>query len=388
MKIRRILLIFLSLIMFLKVYADDFNKKNSNERLSIEYVNKLRKKNFVDAYLANIDPNFSIFPDYYNLVFVLFDVENYNYFNSRINDDEKYIKIYNSNGDYIKWNYVNFVKQNNINMNSECEVVYSFLGYNWCISKALLVSVINADNKVYLITLLDNTIGTVFECNFETHKLDEIKTRKIPFVLLNEDLLKSNYSQTEAINKLFSIIMKDELSITIKSTVIDDNKLNPQSSRFVKSNDIEMKSTSYLIEGKVEYNIQNAKEEEGLPFVPAKGNTYSNIICLKSYVKKNYGLIIQNGYISAERLDLFEKNSRVKTLKIKYKSQESDIVQIVELKDNKTLQFVPFMWVLIDDCKEVQIQIDSVYEGNKYDDVCINYLCFVSENTNYDSGEK
>jgi len=85
---------------------------------------------------------------------------------------------------------------------------------------------------------------------------------------------------------------------------------------------------------------------------------------------------------------LFEKNSRVKTLKIKYKTQESDIIQIAELQDNKALQFIPFMWVLIDDCKEIQIQIDSVYEGNKYDDVCINYLRFVSENTNYEPGEK
>ena len=37
---------------------------------------------------------------------------------------------------------------------------------------------------------------------------------------------------------------------------------------------------------------------------------------------------------------MFEKNSRVKTLKIKYKTQESDIIQIAELQDNKALQFI------------------------------------------------
>ena len=76
---------------------------------------------------------------------------------------------------------------------------------------------------------------------------------------------------------------------------------------------------------------------------------------------------------------MYGKNCRVKTLKVIYPNIESPFEQIVTLKDDTSLQFVPFMWNLLDDCKEVQIVIDSVYQGTKYDDVCINYIGLVTQ---------
>lgn len=147
----------------------------------------------------------------------------------------------------------------------------------------------------------------------------------------------------------------------------------------ILNSDVEIISTSFLTESKNIYNIENVKTVEGLPFVPATGQTYSNVITIKTGSSNNRGFIIENGYILKNRPDLYEKNCRVKTLKVIYPNYESPFEQIVTLKDDTSLQYVPFIWNLLDDCKEVQLIIESVYQGSKYNDVCINYIGLVTK---------
>ena len=244
------------------------------------------------------------------------------------------------------------------------------------------VSVINDNSVTYLVTLLSGCLVTVYECNFNLGQLDLIMEKKIPPIITSKIVQDRTILQEDGIRKIFNLVMNSEYKIQLESTKIDNFNFQEQetfpSALYLNQNS-EITTTSFLTEGTTTYNINNAKTIEGLPFVPATGETYSNVITLKTDTPNNRGFVIQNGYISKERPDLYGKNCRVKTLKVIYPNIESPFEQIVTLKDDTSLQFVPFMWNLLDDCKEVQIVIDSVYQGTKYDDVCINYIGLVTQ---------
>jgi hypothetical protein len=254
--------------------------------------------------------------------------------------------------------------------------------YDLDIHERFSVSVINDNDITYLVTLLNGCLVTVYECNFNLGQLDLIMGRKIPPIVISGIIQDKTIRQEDGIRKIFNLVMNSEYKIQLESTKIDNFNFREQetfpSALYLNQNS-EITTASFLTEGTTTYNIENTKTIEGLPFVPDTGETYSNIITLKTDTPNNRGFVIQNGYISKERPDLYRKNCRVKTLKVIYPNIESPFEQIVTLKDDTFLQFVPFMWNLLDDCKEVQIVIDSVYQGTKYDDVCINYIGLVTQ---------
>ena len=290
--------------------------------------------------------------------------------------------IYDKDMKEIVWYYGDYVDSNKIRKDSWTSYNFKYLNYDLDIHEKFSVSVINDNDITYLVTLLNGCLVTVYECNFNLGQLDLIMGRKIPPIVISGIIQDKTIRQEDGIRKIFNLVMNSEYKIQLESTKIDNFNFQEQetfpSALYLNQNS-EITTTSFLTEGTTTYNINNAKTIEGLPFVPATGETYSNVITLKTDTPNNRGFVIQNGYISKERPDLYGKNCRVKTLKVIYPNIESPFEQIVTLKDDTSLQFVPFMWNLLDDCKEVQIVIDSVYQGTKYDDVCINYIGLVTQ---------
>ena len=349
------------------------NVFDDNGEWTIEYQNMIRSLSFGSVYESvsfHIDEEIQT----YKYGIVIFPVTN--------SKSTSKITIYDKDMKKIVWYYGEYVDANKIRKDSWTSYNFSYLDYDLDIHERFSVSVINDNDITYLVTLLSGCLVTVYECNFNLGQLDLIMGRKIPPIVISGIIQDNTIRQEDGIRKIFNLVMNSEYKIQLESTKIDNFNFQEQetfpSALYLNQNS-EITTTSYLTEGTTTYNIENAKTIEGLPFVPDTGETYSNIITLKTDTPNNRGFVIQNGYISKERPDLYEKNCRVKTLKVIYPNIESPFEQIVTLKDDTSLQFVPFMWNLLDDCKEVQIVIDSVYQGTKYDDVCINYIGLVTQ---------
>ena len=349
------------------------NVFDENGEWTIEYQNMIRSLSFGSVYednVVHIDEEIQT----YKYGIVIFPVTN--------SKSTSKITIYDKDMRKIVWYYGEYVDANKIRKDSWTSYNFRYLDYNLDIHERFSVSVINDNDITYLVTLLSGCLVTVYECNFNLGQLDLIMGRKIPPIVISGIIQDNTIRQEDGIRKIFNLVMNSEYKIQLESTKIDNFNFQEQetfpSALYLNQNS-EITTTSYLTEGTTTYNINNTKTIEGLPFVPATGETYSNVITLKTNTPNNRGFVIQNGYISKERPDLYGKNCRVKTLKVIYPNIESPFEQIVTLKDDTSLQFVPFMWNLLDDCKEVQIVIDSVYQGTKYDDVCINYIGLVTQ---------
>lgn len=349
------------------------NVFDDNGEWTIEYQNMIRSLSFGSVYESvsfHIDEEIQT----YKYGIVIFPITHSKY--------SQKITIYDKDMKEIVWYYGEYVDANKIRKDSWTSYNFSYLDYHLDIHERFSVSVINDNDITYLVTLLNSCLVTVYECNFNLGQLDLIMRRKIPPIVISGIIQDNTIRQEDGIRKIFNLVMNSEYKIQLESTKIDNLNFQEQetfpSALYLNQNS-EITTTSFLTEGTTTYNINNAKTIEGLPFVPATGETYSNVITLKTDTPNNRGFVIQNGYISKERPDLYGKNCRAKTLKVIYPNIESPFEQIVTLKDDTSLQFVPFMWNLLDDCKEVQIVIDSVYQGTKYDDVCINYIGLVTQ---------
>ena len=349
------------------------NVFDDNGEWTIEYQNMIRSLSFGSVYESvsfHIDEEIQT----YKYGIVLFPITH--------SKSTSKITIYDKDMKKIVWYYGEYVDANKIRKDSWTSYNFKYLNYDLDIHERFSVSVINDNDITYLVTLLNGCLVTVYECNFNLGQLDLIMGRKIPPIVISGIIQDKTIRQEDGIRKIFNLVMNSEYKIQLESTKIDNFNFQEQetfpSALYLNQNS-EITTTSYLTEGTTTYNIENTKTIEGLPFVPDTGETYSNIITIKTDTPNNRGFVIQNGYISKERPDLYGKNCRVKTLKVIYPNIESPFEQIVTLKDDTSLQFVPFMWNLLDDCKEVQIVIESVYQGTKYDDVCINYIGLVTQ---------
>lgn len=150
-------------------------------------------------------------------------------------------------------------------------------------------------------------------------------------------------------------------------------------------NTIQYKSSSYKTEkGKnsvIEYSADNLGEflcntenrytggvtlyDDSIPWVEGvKGYGIGESITIVS--KTPFAsLRILNGFVDLERLDLYKKNSRVKTFKvvdldnnIEYKFNLEDIVEIQRFYLSK-------------ETTSVKLIIEDVYKGDKWDDTCV-----------------
>ena len=372
---KRIFALLIFILFGISIFAcNEFeNVFDENGEWTDEYHNMIRSLSFGSVYedfVVHIDEEIQT----YKYGIVIFPRTN--------SKSTSKVTIYDKDMKKIVWYYEDYVDANKIRKDSWTSYNFRYLDYNLDIHERFAVSVINDNNITYLVTLLNGCLVTVYECNFNLGQLDLVMEKKIPPIITSKIVQDKTICQEDGIRKIFNLVMKSEYELQFESSIIDNLNFGEQEtfpSALYINKSSEITTTSFLTEGATTYNIENTKTIEGLPFVPATGETYSNVITLKTDTPNNRGFVIQNGYISKERPDLYGKNCRVKTLKVIYPNIESPFEQIITLKDDTSLQFVPFMWNLLDDCKEVQIVIDSVYQGTKYDDVCINYIGLVTQ---------
>lgn len=130
-------------------------------------------------------------------------------------------------------------------------------------------------------------------------------------------------------------------------------------------------STSYLTESTTTYEPEHLQRKDGLPWASGNGKGIGDIISIKEFEHENpETLIIMNGYQDVNHPDYYGKNSRVKTLKITNRqTKKSKTIAVSDTKEEQR-----FSLKELGKGGEYELEILDVYKGNKYDDLCIQYL--------------
>lgn len=130
-------------------------------------------------------------------------------------------------------------------------------------------------------------------------------------------------------------------------------------------------TTSYLTEETTSYEPEHLQYKDGLPWVSGNGKGIGDAISIKEFEHTNpVCLKIMNGYQDKNHPDYYEKNSRVKTIKItNTETKKSKIITVKDIKEEQSFSIKE-----LENGQNYDIEIIDVYEGNKYNDLCIQYL--------------
>jgi len=135
----------------------------------------------------------------------------------------------------------------------------------------------------------------------------------------------------------------------------------------------EVKASSFLVENKIEYNVNNLLKRSlsGLPFVPSKEEGWENCsltLSWKNNFKKNF-LVFLIGYVNFLKPNLYTDNSRPKEITV-YLDNNYSKKYTIQLADTPN----PQMIIFDQSFTTARILIEKVYKGNKWDDMCINFI--------------
>jgi hypothetical protein len=143
-----------------------------------------------------------------------------------------------------------------------------------------------------------------------------------------------------------------------------------------------LSASSELNESGVIYSTTNLDERIGICWAESiSGQGIGEKIVFE--VKKNRTnvsfneLYISIGFVSFEKPYLYKQNSRPKKIRISY---EGEYAKIIELDDTPNLQRLGHIWwpTYSDSSrgKDLWLEILEVYPGTRYQDTCINFLCW------------
>lgn len=136
----------------------------------------------------------------------------------------------------------------------------------------------------------------------------------------------------------------------------------------------EYTASSYLVEdlagGRVEYGPEKLGQFKTLGQCWANGGgNYAVGETITLRCGRDTGrLLFSNGYVAYSRPDLYTKNSRVRTVRVR--DRESGAVVETELEDTPKPQ-----WIELNGPGRIfELEILAVYQGTKYRDTCINFI--------------
>jgi len=133
-------------------------------------------------------------------------------------------------------------------------------------------------------------------------------------------------------------------------------------------------SNGFLTEGTVSYAPANLSLRKGIwgnPFVPSREVGWrKSTLRLTWYT--GFGLktfiVVSNGFVSADQPYLYRANARAKGISIYLDG--ANAAQKFELEDTPNPQILP----LPIGFKEATIRVDTVYHGERWDDLCLNFI--------------
>lgn len=134
--------------------------------------------------------------------------------------------------------------------------------------------------------------------------------------------------------------------------------------------DVSYSGSSFLQEGKISYIFNNLGNMTlNLPWVEGVlGSGIGEKIYINSTTRDLSQIIVSNGFVSTKKNNLYEKNNRLKEIKV----YDTDLtfVMYIDLFDTPN----PQHFVLPFDSKNIVIEIVDVYKGSDWDDTCVNFI--------------
>jgi len=145
--------------------------------------------------------------------------------------------------------------------------------------------------------------------------------------------------------------------------------------KYVLSSDFDVQASSELNENGIKYSAENCLDEDKLiPWVedsPGNGTgEYITFIPKHNIIFSNIPIIISNGFIDYNRNNLYENNNRIKKIRVYIVDQDEYLD--FDIEDTPNYQEI---WVGSDNkINTIKVEILEVYQGEKYNDLCINLL--------------
>ena len=190
----------------------------------------------------------------------------------------------------------------------------------------------------------------------------------------DEDFTTKNYSESE---KPYLVEEKKAIDIVEPQKEVKPAYVHQSHDNYT----FDYSSSSYFYEtlksGTYYYAADNLKKKGGLPWVP-KANGHSGVgeyIDLSGSYDEHLKLEFRNGFQNPEHPDYYEKNCRVKKLLVT--CSQTGKSKSFELPDTKTRQILDVRSIIPQEpCENLnlRIEIQSVYKGSKYDDLCIDSI--------------
>lgn len=245
----------------------------------------------------------------------------------------------------------------------------------------------------------------VYNCNFDIEKdisiqgLDEVKklietnyfsSKEIPIVVFDPDSsvnIKNNckfsnilFTENRGLSfEYFQRYMEEENYIEeINNEIVEraKDKTRHQDYEFV------YETSSYFSEMVnseiVNYEAYNLGEKNGIPWIPSNQKKKFGIgetINLKGKWDPHLVLEFQNGFQNEKDRTLYWDNARLKSFKISCKESKKE--KTMTVKDIMDTQVIDIRDLIPEEETEsitVVIEVLGVYYGNKYTDLCINYI--------------
>ena len=187
-------------------------------------------------------------------------------------------------------------------------------------------------------------------------------------------------------NTKFALIFNHEFGIAtfynpiiaesiIMQQFVNNENIYPRNSKFdayIDSiNDYNITASSSLKEENCDYSPENLRKSiiDGPWVEGVKGDGIGEYLEIEFKEKSNINaLLISNGFVSYQKPDLFVKNNRVK--KILIESADGKMSIEYDLLDTAALQTIR----LNQNITNIKITILEVYNGNVWDDTCINMI--------------
>jgi hypothetical protein len=276
------------------------------------------------------------------------------------------VKIYDSYNDYVTKQSSYSIIEDELKYYSENYAKYIFVQGSF--NSFTLIA-----NKLFLTQSIPGHEDIPEHTAIETYDIILEEIGKFTYILFNYNgkLLRRDIQHGY---KRYLIIYSNNNSVSLYD---QNNKMVylASSLRYTLSSDFDVQASSELQENDIKYSAANClNENELMPWTEASpGNgigEYITFIPQHEIIFSNIPIVISNGFIDYNRNYLYEYNNRIKKIRIHNVDQNEYLDFNIE--DTPNYQEI---WVSFNNkISKIKVEILEVYQGERYNDLCINLL--------------
>jgi hypothetical protein len=214
--------------------------------------------------------------------------------------------------------------------------------------------------------ILEHTAIEVYDINWE-------ETGKFTYISFNYNgkLLRKDIQHG---HKRYLLIYSNNRRVSLYD---QNNKMVylASSLRYTLSSDFDVQASSELQENNIKYSVENCiNENELIPWIENSSDNgigeYITFIPKHEIIFSNIPIVISNGFVDYNRNNLYENNNRIKKIRV-YNVDQNEYLDF-NIEDTPNYQVINVGFE--NKVNNIKVEILEVYQGEKYNDLCINLL--------------